>query len=67
VSDALQHDLTELTMDIRVGELIRKSPLVCLPKTSLQQVFQAMDREMTGSMLVADETGAIQGILTRYD
>ena len=67
MSNAVQHDLTELAMDIRVGDLIRKSPLVCLPKTPLRQVFEAMEREKAGSMLVADETGAIQGILTRYD
>lgn len=54
-------------MDVRVGSLIRKSPLVCLPQTPLQQVFEAMDRERAGSMLVADETGSLKGILTRYD
>ena len=67
LSNALQQDLTELSMDIRVGTLIRKSPLVCLPQTPLQQVFEAMEREKAGSMLVADETGALKGILTRYD
>jgi CBS domain-containing protein len=67
VSDATQHDLTELAMDTRVGQLVRKSPLVCLPSTPLQQVFEVMEREKAGSMLVADESGAIQGILTRYD
>lgn len=67
MSDATQHDLTELAMDTRVGQLVRKSPLVCLPTTPLQQVFEAMEREKAGSMLVADESGAIQGILTRYD
>jgi CBS domain-containing protein len=66
-SDAVQHDLTELAMDTRVSELIRKTPLVCLPSTPLQQVFVAMEREKAGSMMVADETGALQGILTRYD
>lgn len=65
--NATQHDLTELAMDTRVGQLVRKSPLVCLPATPLQQVFEAMEREKAGSMLVADESGAIQGILTRYD
>ena len=65
--DAVQHDLTELAMDTRVGEIIRKSPLMCLPSTPLGQVFKVMDREKAGSMLVADENGALQGILTRYD
>ena len=54
-------------MDTRVSALIRKSPLVCLPQTPLQQAFEAMDREKAGSMLVADETGTLKGILTRYD
>lgn len=67
MSIATQHDLTELAMDTRVGQLVRKSPLVCLPSTPLQQVFEAMEREKAGSMLVADEAGSIQGILTRYD
>jgi CBS domain-containing protein len=65
--DAVQHDLTELAMDTRVGDLIRKSPLMCLPSTPLGQVFRVMDQEKAGSMLVADEHGALQGILTRYD
>ncbi len=67
MSDASQHDLTELALDTRVGQLIRKSPLVCLPSTPLKQVFEAMNHEKAGSMLVSDETGAVQGILTRYD
>ena len=67
MSDASQQDLTELALDTRVGQLIRKSPLVCLPVTPLKQVFEAMHKEKAGSMLVSDETGAVQGILTRYD
>lgn len=63
----MQHDLTQLAMDSRVGELIRKSPLVCLPGTPLQTVFEAMDREKAGSMLVANTEGRLSGILTRYD
>lgn len=54
-------------MDTRIGSLIRKSPLVCLPSTPLEQVFTAMEREKAGSMLVAESDGSIQGILTRYD
>ena len=67
MSDALQQDLTELALDIRVGQLIRKGPLSCLPSTSLKQAFEAMDAAKAGSMLVCDESGALQGILTRYD
>jgi len=67
VSDALQQDLTELALDTRVGQLIRKDPLSCLPGTSLKQAFEAMDAAKAGSMLVCDASGAVQGILTRYD
>ncbi|NBP27571.1 MAG: CBS domain-containing protein [Betaproteobacteria bacterium] len=67
MSDALQQDLTELALDARVGQLIRKSPLSCLPATSLKQAFEAMDAAKAGSMLVCDASGAVQGILTRYD
>jgi len=67
VSDALQQDLTELALDTRVGQLIRKGPLSCLPGTSLKQAFEAMDPAKAGSMLVCDASGAVQGILTRYD
>lgn len=63
----LQEDLTELSMNTRVGQLVRRSPLVCLPDTALQQVFEAMDRESAGSMLVADASGKVLGIITRYD
>ena len=67
MSDALQQDLTELALDKRVGQLIRKGPLSCLPATSLKQAFEAMDAAKAGSMLVCDASGAVQGILTRYD
>lgn len=67
MSDAAQHDLSELAMDTPVKNLIRKSPLVCLPSTPLRQVFTQMEAEKAGSMLVADETGTLLGILTRYD
>ena len=67
MSDALQQDLTELALDTRVGQLIRKDPLSCLPGTSLKQAFEAMDAAKAGSMLVCDASGAVQGILTRYD
>jgi CBS domain-containing protein len=67
VLNRLQEDLTELSMNTRVGQLVRRSPLVCLPDTALQQVFEEMDRESAGSMLVADEAGKVQGIITRYD
>ena len=67
MSDALQQDLTELALDTRVGQLIRKGPLSCLPGTSLKQAFEAMDAAKAGSMLVCDASGAVQGILTRYD
>lgn len=63
----LQEDLTELSMNTRVGQLLRRSPLVCLSGTPLRQVFEAMDREAAGSMLIADEAGKVQGIITRHD
>lgn len=67
MSDALQQDLTELALDTPVGHLIRKTPLACHGSTPLKQVFESMDREKAGSMLVLDESGSVQGILTRYD
>jgi CBS domain-containing protein len=67
VPDALQQDLTELAFNTRVGQLIRKGPLACLPSTHLKEAFQAMDAAKAGSMLVCDASGAVQGILTRYD
>jgi CBS domain-containing protein len=67
VPSRLQEDLTELSMNTRVGQLLRRSPLVCLSGTPLRQVFEAMDREAAGSMLIADEAGKVQGIITRHD
>jgi len=67
MADAVQHDLTELALNTPVGDLLRKSPLVCLPETPLKQAFEAMEAEKAGSMLVADQTGRLLGILTRYD
>lgn len=67
MSDALQHDLTELAMDSPVRDLIRKSPLVCLPSTPLEIALKSMEDQKAGSMLVADAGGGLLGILTRYD
>ncbi|MEY4448114.1 MAG: hypothetical protein RLZZ433_1129 [Pseudomonadota bacterium] len=67
MSDALQQDLTQMAFDARVGQLIRRSPLFCLPETSLKEAFEAMDAAMAGAMLVCDASGAVKGILTRYD
>jgi len=67
MSDALQQDLTQMAFDTRVGQLIRRSPLFCLPTTTLKEVFEAMDAAMAGAMLVCDASGAVTGILTRYD
>ena len=65
--DALQQDLTELAFDTRVGQLVRRPPVFCLPATPLRQAFEAMEAAKAGSMLVCDASGAVQGILTRYD
>lgn len=59
--------LAEQSLEARLATLPRKTPLACLPQTPLSQALAQMHERRVGSVLVVDEGGAPQGILTRHD
>jgi CBS domain-containing protein len=59
--------LAEQSMEAPLANLIRHAPLSCNAQTPLIQALQTMKSRRVGSMLVLDDAGAAQGILTRHD
>ncbi|NBP93082.1 MAG: CBS domain-containing protein [Burkholderiaceae bacterium] len=59
--------LTEQSLESPLGDLALKKPISVLPSTPLQDALQLIHQKKVGSVLVVDEAGTIQGILTRYD
>ena len=66
MSFALQHDLSELDLNLPVGGLIRRGIVTTSPDAALSQVFVQMHKCGVGSIVVT-EGGKPLGILTRYD
>jgi len=50
-----------------LGSLCRRQPVTVTPNTPLRQALEMMDEMRVGSILVVESTGALAGILTRYD
>ena len=59
--------LAEQSLEARLGTLPRKTPLAVGPATPLADALGQMHQQRVGSVLVVDEAGAPQGILTRHD
>ncbi|MBK7474281.1 MAG: CBS domain-containing protein [Betaproteobacteria bacterium] len=59
--------LSEQSLETPLGQLALKTPLAVPPQTPLAEALTLMHDRRIGSVLVADETGAPLGILTRYD
>ena len=59
--------LTEQSLESPLADLALKKPISVLPNTPLQDALQLIHQKKVGSVLVVDEAGTIQGILTRYD
>lgn len=59
--------LAEQSLETKLGEIARKSPVTCAPDAPLRGVLQTMHDRRIGSMLVTDHQGRPQGILTRHD
>jgi CBS domain-containing protein len=67
VNDALQQDLSELSFEGPVSDLIKSEPLLCLPETPLRAAFERMHQARVGSIVVVNTFLEPVGILTRYD
>jgi CBS domain-containing protein len=59
--------LAEQSLERRLAELPPRLPLACSPGTPLAQALAQMHERRVGSVLVQDDSGAVQGILTRHD
>lgn len=59
--------LAEQSLEARLGTLAPKQPLACTAATPLLDALGQMQARRVGSVMVVDDAGAPQGILTRHD
>lgn len=59
--------LAEQSLETRLGDLVRKTPVSCRPETPLREALTEMQQRHVGSMLVTGERGEALGILSRHD
>lgn len=62
-----QQSTAELPVRASLRDLVRRSPLACLPGDSLRSALQAMYAARVGSIVVASEQGEPLGIFTERD
>lgn len=59
------------TINAPLESMLRRAPVTCAPETTIRRVFEEMEQERVGAMLVvdtaADGTQSVAGILTRQD
>jgi CBS domain-containing protein len=59
------------SMNEPLGSLARRAPISCAPEAPIGEVFERMEREAVGAMLVVarrpDGSEAVEGIFTRQD
>lgn len=66
-ADAASRTLAEQSFETALAHLARKLPVTCRPDTPLAEALRTMHEQHIGSLLVTDEAGRLQGILTRQD
>lgn len=59
--------LAEQTLESPLSELARRAPVTCRPGTPLREALSVMHAKRIGSIVVTDQAGHADGILTRYD
>jgi CBS domain-containing protein len=59
--------LTEQSLEATLGSLPRKQPLTVSPEARLEAALSLMHERRVGSVLVAEASGHLLGILTRHD
>ncbi len=59
--------LTEQSLEATLGALPRKQPLTVAPDVCLEAALSLMHERRVGSVLVANSSGHLLGILTRHD
>jgi CBS domain-containing protein len=59
--------LHEQSLESRLGDLIRRAPVVTQPHTSLREALTLVHEKQVGSVLITEDGHEILGILTRDD
>lgn len=59
--------LHEQSLESRLGDLIRRVPIVTAPQTSLREALTLVHEKKVGSVLITEDGYEILGILTRDD
>ena len=59
--------LHEQSLESRLGDLIRRVPVVTKPQTSLREALTLVHEKQVGSVLITEDGHEILGILTRDD
>ncbi len=59
--------LHEQSLESRLGDLIRRAPVVTSPHTSLREALTLVHEKQVGSVLITEDGREILGILTRDD
>jgi len=59
--------LHEQSLESRLGDLIRRVPIVTRPQTSLREALTLVHEKKVGSVLITEDGHEILGILTRDD
>lgn len=59
--------LHEQSLESRLGDLIRRAPIVTSPQTSLREALTLIHEKKVGSVLITEDGHEILGILTRDD
>lgn len=59
--------LAEQSLETRLGDLARKTPVSCRPETPLREALTDMQQRHIGAMLVTGARGEPLGILSRHD
>ncbi len=65
--DYTRQVLAQQTLETPLAQLVKQTPAHCLPTTPLRQALETLHARHIGSMLVIDDAGTLQGILTRHD
>lgn len=59
--------LTEWSLDRKLGVLLRKPPITCLPSAPVEEALRAMQAHQVGAVIVTHPDGTAEGIFTRKD
>lgn len=57
----------DTSLNITLGERVRREPVVCRPETRIRAALQTMDDERVGSVVITDDDRRPLGVFTLHD